>query len=218
MAKGDVAKILCVDCSIPTNYEVIEEVKKSHQDDFGSIFWSYDFQVIQCRGCDVISFRQLFWSSDSFSPHTGDEVAVETLYPSRNFWRNPIIGYESFPARTIRVYLEVLTALNNNAPILAAIGLRAIIELICVEQNTTSNNLAGAINELAQVGLLSQNQAAYLHAHRFMGNVAAHEIVASTPQELMAALDIAETLLKTIYILPKVAASIQTGHRPSSTT
>jgi len=47
-----------------------------------------------------------------------------------------------------------------------------------------------------------------------MGNVAAHEIVAPKPTELVAALDIAETLLKTIYVLPEVAEIMKP--KPSS--
>jgi len=136
---------------------------------------------------------------------------MEQLYPDRTEERVPIDGSENFPGKTRRIYTEVLKALNHGAPILAAIGLRTLIESICIEQKTKSTNLAKGIDALADMGLLSKRQAEYLHTHRFMGNVAAHEIVASKPQELIAALDIAETLLKTIYILPEVANTIKTG-------
>ena len=59
------------------------------------------------------------------------------------------------------------------------------------------------------MGLLSKKQAEFLHNHRFMGNEAAHEMVAPKPEHLVAALDIAETLLKTIYVLPKMADKIK---------
>ena len=49
-----------------------------------------------------------------------------------------------------------------------------------------------------------------------MGNEAAHEIVAPKAQDLIAALDIAETLLKTIYVLPNVAASIKRSGQAAS--
>jgi len=42
-----------------------------------------------------------------------------------------------------------------------------------------------------------------------MGNEAAHEMVAPKPEHLVAALDIAETLLKTIYVLPEMADKIK---------
>ena len=60
----------------------------------------------------------------------------------------------------------------------------------------------------AEMGHLSNTQANFFHKHRFMGNLAAHEIVAPKPEHLIAALDIAETLLKTIYVLPTLAESL----------
>lgn len=118
-------------------------------------------------------------------------------------------GYEGFPHKSKRVYRETLKALSSGMPLLAAIGLRALIESICLEQKTKSRTLAKGIDELAANGLLSQRQAQFLHNHRFMGNLAAHEIEAPKPEHLIAALEIAETLLKTIYILPKIAEQIK---------
>lgn len=97
--------------------------------------------------------------------------------------------------------------MGNNAPILAAIGIRAIIESVCKDLNTGKRNLEKNIDSLADLGHLSKTQADMLHNHRFMGNVAAHEIQPPKPANLIAALEIAETLLKTIYVLPKVAAT-----------
>ncbi len=131
------------------------------------------------------------------------------LYPDRTEVRKPMPGHEGFPRKTNRIYLETLKALGNQTPILAAIGLRAIVESICLEQKTKSTTLAKGIDELAAMGLLSLKEAEFLHNHRFMGNEAAHEIVAPQPQHLVAAIDIAETLLKTIYVLPGMADQLK---------
>lgn len=69
------------------------------------------------------------------------------------------------------------------------------------------------IDELADSGLLAKSQAELLHKHRFLGNVAAHEMKEPSPKVLNAALDIAETLLKTIYVLPGIADTIKTGNK-----
>jgi hypothetical protein len=127
-------------------------------------------------------------------------------------------GYEYFPTRTRSVYIEVLKAMNTGAPILAAIGLRAIVESVCAEKNVSGRNLEQRIDKLAEIGVLAGAQAEFLHGHRFIGNTAAHEITAPRPKELVAALDIAETLLKTIYVLPQLAPSIITGVKPRAPT
>ncbi|MBW3571125.1 MAG: DUF4145 domain-containing protein [Gemmatimonadetes bacterium] len=212
-------KVQCAECQRLTNHDVLAVHRSSGETPDGDIRWWETHQIVQCRGCETVSFRKATTTSEDFDPYTGEPYISENLYPNRTEGREPMIGYEQFPARTRHMYLEVLKALNSSAPILTAIGLRALIESICLEQKTKAKNLAGNIDELADLGYLSEKQAEFLHAHRFMGNDAAHEIRAPQPQDLIAALDVAETLLKTIYILPDVAASITTkrpGPQPTA--
>jgi hypothetical protein len=182
--------------------------RSDSDEDNGIQFWASD-QVLRCCGCDEVSFRHTDQCTEDIDYETGELVLNELLYPNRTEGRTPMDGYEEFPARTRRIYQETLKALNQNAFVLAAIGLRAIIESVCVDQNTPGKNLEQRIGELSKSGVLSQKQADFLHAHRFIGNAAAHEMIAPKAIELIAALDIAETLLKTIYILPDIAAQLK---------
>lgn len=209
MAKPKKVKVLCSTCKIPTNHDVLFSKDEHDSTPDGDIdFWRSD-QLIQCCGCDEISYRRISECTEDIDYETGQLLTTEYLYPSRTEGRGPIEGHDNFPVKTRRIYLETLKALNQNAFILSAIGLRALIESICVEQQTKAKTLMKGIDELAATGLLSQKQADFLHAHRFMGNAAAHEMIAPKATELVAALDIAETLLKTIYILPEVADLIK---------
>lgn len=198
----------CRNCKNSTNHEILYS-KDAHDtvEENGIQFWSSD-QVIQCCGCDEISFRHTNSCTEDIDYRTGELVVNEVFYPNRVEGRAPIDGHIAFPAKTRKIYQETLKALNQNAFILAAIGLRAIIESVCVEQKTPGSNLEKRIDELSNSGLLSKKQAEFLHAHRFMGNAAAHEMIAPKAADLIAALDIAETLLKTIYILPDIADGI----------
>lgn len=211
MAKSDSkrVKILCRTCKHPTNHEVIFKKTDTETAIDIDVTWWTTYQLLQCQGCNEVTYRITNANSETIDPYTGQAEISETLYPNRAEGRPPIVGYEDFPTKTKKIYQETLKALHHNALILSAIGLRALIESICLEQKTKSRVLAGGIDELSQTGLLSKKQAEFLHAHRFMGNVAAHEMVAPKATELVAALDIAETLLKTIYILPKVAAKMK---------
>jgi hypothetical protein len=202
-------RVLCRTCKNSTNHEILFSHDLHDSDDENGIqVWVSD-QVLRCCGCDEVSFRHTDQCTEDIDYETGALVLNETLYPNRTEGRIAIDGYEEFPARTRRIYQETLKALNQNAFVLAAIGLRAIIESVCVEQSTPGKNLEQRIGELSKSGVLSQKQADFLHAHRFIGNAAAHEMIAPKAVELIAALDIAETLLKTIYILPDVAAQLK---------
>lgn len=202
-------RVLCRRCKNTTNHEILfsKDVQTSDEEN-STQFWSSD-QVLQCCGCDDVSFRHTNQYSEDIDYETGELIDNEVLYPNRFEGRSPIENYDDFPPKTRRIYQETLKALNQNAFILAAIGLRAIIESICVDQNTPGENLQKRIDKLAESGLLSTMQAEFLHAHRFIGNAAAHEMIAPKAVEIVAALDIAETLLKTIYILPGVAKSLK---------
>jgi hypothetical protein len=214
MSRSERVKALCCTCKLPTNHDILfaNDVHSTGED--GDIqAWVSD-QVIKCCGCDEVSFRRTSQCTEDIDLNTGELITTEYLYPNRTEGRLPIDGYGDFPQKTRRIYIETLKALNQNAYILSAIGLRAIIESVCVDQNTGARTLEKRIDELASAGLLSRKQADFLHAHRFMGNAAAHEIIAPNPTELIAALDIAETLLKTIYILPEVVESIKPKAKP----
>jgi len=215
----ETTKIQCLACDGSTNHDVVAS-HKSHfgSDEMGIDVWN-GYEIAVCRGCGSVSFVHTSACSEDFDPNTGEISSSVTLYPDRLSGRKQIHGDENFPAKTRRIYSEVIKAMNSSSPLLAAIGLRALIESICLDQAAKGKNLKARISALAALGLLSQRQADILHNHRFMGNKAAHEMEAAPPQELVAALEIAETLLKTIYLLPVLGAKITAGKvKPSSST
>lgn len=204
----ELIKVQCATCGRPTSHIIkAAQLSEGHDDDYG---WSFSYQIIQCRGCDSISFRVT--GNDSNDPED-----QEMLYPSRTQdhkpTRQPIIDSLSLPEKIGRIYDEVLQALDHQAPILASIGLRILVEAVCLDLDCTGKTLVNKIKKLADpdMGLLSTKQAEILQTHRSMGNAAAHEILAPKPYELTLALDIVETLLKTLYVLPGMAEMIKTG-------
>lgn len=199
---------ICRSCKRVTNHVVLAQHEIDGEEFGGDLRWWETHQIIQCMGCNEISFRTVSTCTEDWDPETDRLIESVKLYPEIINARDPIEGYDRFPHKTIRIYLETLKAVNHQISLLAAIGLRVLIESICLEQKTETRDLKEGINKLADMGLLSDKQAEYLHSHRFMGNIAAHEIVAPNPQHLVAALDIAETLLKTIYILPDMAKQL----------
>jgi len=201
-------KSYCRECKRETKHAVVAEHARNGSDEENGIQWWNNFEILECQGCETVGFRHVSTDTDSIDYRTGELDEFIRLYPDVTKMREPISDSDDFPPLTRRVYLETLTALSGNAPILAAIGIRAIIESICKDLKTSKRNLEKNIDALADLGHLSRKQAEMLHNHRFMGNVAAHEIQPPKPASLIAALEIAETLLKTIYILPRMAAAI----------
>ncbi|GJQ61191.1 MAG: hypothetical protein SCALA702_02440 [Melioribacteraceae bacterium] len=203
-------KIYCSICKIKTNQDIIASKNTNGYNEEAGIQWWEDFQIIQCKGCDTISFRKTFESSEDFDPVSGKTIVNSEQYPTGEFQREMMADYFKFPPRIRKIYRETIDALNNKLLLLTSIGLRMLIEAICLDKEIKGSNLATKITELANKGLLSQIQADFLHQHRFIGNDAAHKIKAPKPESLVAAIEIAETLLKAIYILPDIVLKIET--------
>lgn len=143
--------------------------------------------------------------TETSAPESRLLSANSRYFPKERFFRNPIKGVQKLPGDTQNIYFEVLASLNEDLPILTAIGLRTLIESVCREKSYNWKNLYEGIEDLSVNGILSFTQVEFLHVCRFIGNSAAHEIAAPSKEQLISALDIIETLLVTIYILPDKA-------------
>lgn len=207
MAEKKTTQARCLVCKNQTQHDILHKTSRTGKHEEAGIMWWDTYEVIQCRGCEEISFKHVSSNTEEIDEH-GNLLPTTRLFPSRET-REPINDYYNFPAKVVLVYKETLTAISNKAPILAAVGLRAVVEGICEDKGSAGGNLEAKINHLVKQGALSTHQADFLHLQRFMGNDAAHEIAPPAARELEAALSIIENLLATLYILPEMAAKMK---------
>jgi len=203
-------KVACASCNQNTLHDVLftVEIEDSNED----ISFTAWYQMLECRGCEGISFRHNWQSSEDLEPDPDNNqyVAVdhETLYPSRIAGAAPMADTYLLPTQLMRVYEESHTALSANLPILAGIGIRAIVETLCNERKAKGRNLAIRIDDLAKQGVITAAGAKILHSLRLMGNQAAHEVKPHKPEHLLTALRVVEHALQGVYILPRQAARL----------
>jgi hypothetical protein len=108
-----------------------------------------------------------------------------------------------------KIYEQTLRALAEQANVLASIGLRACIEAVCNELSIAATSLEKRIDLLFKAGHVSNGDKKRLHAIRFLGNDAAHEIREPKLAEIRIALQIVEHLLNTVFILESRAQSLE---------
>jgi predicted nucleic-acid-binding Zn-ribbon protein len=208
-SKGEEVLVPCSKCTGKTAHEVVVSLDESGSDDEYNYHWNNHYQIIRCKGCSFTSFRNASSNSEDYVQigHEEYEYATEEkLYPSRLEGRKDLGDGERFlPPDTRRVYKETLQALVNNSPVLAGIGLRALVETICKERNAAGGNLLAKIDNLAAQHVLTPASATILHKIRSLGNAAAHEVKPHSERQLGLAMDVVEHLLKDVYILPKLA-------------
>jgi hypothetical protein len=208
--RGKELQLACGQCNAVTYHQIEYSifVTESSRD---ITAWT-DYQMVSCRGCRTVSFRTCSRNSeeDYFDPETHDVELVETefLYPSRIAGQAPLGDAYFLPGRLSRIYTETHQALSSNSPILAGIGLRAIVETICNDRSAKGKDLAEKINDLVTQGVLTAEGARLLHALRVLGNEAAHEVKPHKTEDLTTALVVVEHTLQGVYIIPKKAAAL----------
>jgi hypothetical protein len=188
---------------------IIEASDRSPDEDIR--FWD-DYYTIQCAGCKTVSFciKSRSTEDQAYDDRTGDFQLVETtrVYPSRIAGRLELENSHLLPNAVYKVYEETRAALANDQPVLAGIGIRAIVETVCKDKSASGNGLMQKIDDLAAKGVITAHGARILHSLRFMGNEAAHEVKAHSADELMTALEVVEHVLKGVYVLPRLAARL----------
>ena len=141
----------------------------------------------------------------------GDERMADhpDLFPPRLKGRKKIKHELELPSLVRGIYEEAHQALCSGQRVLTGIGIRALVEAVCGEKKAPGKNLAERIDGLVDVGVLSKDGAEILHGTRLLGNEAAHKVKPPAEDQLNAAMDVAEHLLTTVYILPAVASPLR---------
>jgi hypothetical protein len=199
--------VYCSKCAQETWHKIVFSLDRTKEEQSENGNFDYidrQYQIIECNGCENVSFRETM-CSDLIIDTLGIQ---ETLYPNREF-HLPMDNFNLLPPKVKHIYHEIVKSINSKAFILSAIGLRTLIEAVCIDRKVEYEKLYQGISALVKSGYLSKNQADYLHDQRFMGNDAAHLAEAPKEKAIIGAFSIAETILKTIYVLPKIRESYQ---------
>ena len=204
--------VACPSCDKVTSHEILRRVDTRDESPDGDIRIWEDFMIIKCRGCCTVTFciESSNTEETNWDPETNSEFLVKKhrLYPPRVAGRTEMESIYILPFGIYGVYKESHAALCSDQPILAGIGIRAIVEAICKEKGIPGRTLEKRIDGLVTKGIVTQAGADILHNLRFMGNNAAHEIKAHSIEELTTAWGVVEHLLQGVYIIPKQAAKL----------
>jgi hypothetical protein len=226
--KNKPRKILCCQCKHETNHIVLASINAKgteNWDDDGYFQWETDYEIVQCRGCDEISFRMNSSDSESYDEE-GGYYSTETIFPKRTRETINIIFFHNLPYNINRLYQETINCYNNDIMTLCAAGVRALVEGICLDKNIKDGEieysdkkgpikkrrikeLQGRINGLMEKGIITKEQTIALHEQRYLGNEAIHELSIPSKNELSLAIHIIEDMLKLIYELPDKTSELQ---------
>jgi hypothetical protein len=211
--KGQEGRFQCVGtCRASTFHEVLASVDLK-MGFLGGVGFDH-YQVVRCRGCLKVSFRYLtkrpnFLEPVSLTRKTKKIITTEELYPPRSSKQRPLSDSHQLPEAVGRIYRETFKALTSRQPVLTGIGIRALIEAVCKERSASGKNLQEKIDNLVTLGLLTRENADFLHGLRILGNQTAHEVVPHSKEKLGIAAEVVEHLLTTVYLIPLKAKKLK---------
>ena len=211
MSQESPDRLRCRSCHGLTKHEML------FKHDVETTPWDYhektSWQVLRCLGCESIRFRT--WNEDYElsikEDHEGNPIylTTESLYPRSLPSHKPLQNLRFVPELIRNAYNQSVTALGEQANILASIGLRACVEAVCNHLKISGSSLDKRIDSLFKAGHVSNTDKRRLHAIRFLGNDAAHEIKEPEERDLLIALDIVDHLLNSVFILERRARRLE---------
>lgn len=147
--------------------------RQQPEDPTGEVTWDESYFTLQCCGCGTVSFELETTSSEDWTfDSSGRQVCdpKSSYFPPRVEGRRELAHAHYIPGPVRQIYDETLIAIGSSQPVLAGIGLRAIVEAVCKEKAVDGRDLAKRINELAATRAITEDAAKILDKLRFMGN------------------------------------------------
>lgn len=176
--------------------------------------WDYrvsrHYCVVECNGCEHISYRteNIDYEVDVYD-HENDEHMPETtieFYPPALKKHRSELETMFIPNKIVTAYWDTIKAFTAGAYLLTAVGFRAVIEAVCIEQGIKVKefeDLKPQIKKMQDKKLITQREADRLHTIRFLGNDSVHAMIVPTEKDLLVVLNIIEHLLNNLYVIDK---------------
>ncbi len=201
LARIEVMQAQCNTCGGMRKQRILKKVSKSWDDERYSVWGKNEYSLLECAGCEDISLLDQSWFSEN-TDSDGNPVLNETYYPPSIYRRQPTwFGMLDKQWHITKLLQEVYNALQNSAPALAAMGLRAIIEAIMIDKVKDGGTFSDNLKKFRSGGYISDIQHRALLAALELGHASIHRGHIPDDFELDTALDITENLVHLLYVL-----------------
>jgi Domain of unknown function (DUF4145) len=183
----------CPHCGNRTPHELLHRADYAEPEDLGGGDFFYDecwFAILQCGTC-----QQLSLYVDRWNERDGRwEPAL--AYPQK-FQAPPEV-----PEAVAHEFDQAISA-QQQAPGLAAVAVRRVLEAIAMDQGAQGDNLGQQIRSLADDGKIPLQLADMMNASRTLGNLGAHHTrFGFNEDDVKTVIDFARTLFEYLYVAP----------------
>lgn len=218
----------CNRCGGRRKHNILGEVKTSWSDqvtEHNSIDGTDNYYVLECAGCGEVHFRHDSWFSED-TDAAGDPVGRVKYFPPiysrrKPAWfedslENPFFLNDTDPVG--RLLSEIYPALQNGMPMLAAMGMRALLENLMISQVGDNGTFHDNLEAFRAAGWIGEKDRDLLRDRLLeIGHAAMHRGYRPPADDLDTMMDVIEHLVEAIYVRPlkveRLDANIP-GRRP----
>jgi uncharacterized protein DUF4145 len=192
----------CPDCGGARNAAVMYEHKTTWDNEEAGISGQEKYRILKCSGCDTVYFQTISTNSEDYD----DDGPVQhvSYWPAPSRRKEPTWMFEVQVAddKLHSLLVETYAALNNDARVLAAIGLRTIFDRVSeklrVKQSLTFKDKLKALQSKGKIG---KSELESLDVLTDAGGAAAHRGWKPTLSQLTTLMNIAEAFLHRTIIV-----------------
>ena len=161
--------------------------------------------MLKCGGCDSVILRHTSCFSED------DEARVSYYPPSmfRNIphWVNEMSRKNARYAR--RLLTEIYIGVQNDLKMIAAMGIRALMEYVMVDSVGDQGTFSKNLSEFEKRGFISGKQREILEVVLEAGHATIHRAYQPSDEDLTTCIDIAESVLQSVYVHPEKASDLK---------
>lgn len=201
-------KLYCNTCENETNHKFFTESNREYaefadEEERHIIFherFKYKFWV--CLGCDTALIQEVY-SHSGMRDYEGNDIYEYTYYPERtNVFKREAKKFIHIDENLKSTYNEIIKANNMNLAIVSTMGIRALLEGICIVEKIDDKK-AYALNKKIELleteSNIPKSITDGLKSLKFIGDDAAHRLIKTSTQNISLAIDLIEALLTQLY-------------------
>lgn len=205
MPKHVIKEAHCNNCGGDRNHQLLKKHIKIWESPVENNEFSVSggdmYYLLECMGCNQVKLLHESWFSEDCDER-GEPYSKFIYYPPSIFrpypkWLSSL--NEELPVT--KLITEIYQAMQNNAPSLSAMGIRAVIELLMIDKVGDHGSFAKNLSECQTRGVISVAQRKVLDAALELGHATIHRKHTPTKEQLEVALDIMENLVHEKYLL-----------------